>query len=431
MILRIAKTVAVILIFIIPVLAYSQGWYQQSVSAGNNQLNDAFAVSLQTCFIASGYIQDLATNVFTVFRTTNRGMNWLAIATGTGYFFTCAHFTDSLTGFMGGGATVIMPEQGYGKCIYKTTNGGANWFAVYYMMMFPGGSPIEIKDLHFVNALTGWACGLDSYIAKTTNGGTNFINYNTPNFFRKYSVFFSDPLTGWISGDSGRICKSTNGGVNWLYQTTSVTATYNSIFFLNTNTGYACGTNGVLIKTTNGGSNWNLLSTGTAANLRSVKFKNSDMGWIAGTNILLATSNGGLNWNQQFTGTAGLSSVFMSDSLNGWACGGNKIYGTLTGGWTGLKNFNTGVPDEFSMSQNYPNPFNNTSNLKFEIANLGDVKLVVYDVMGREVQTLVNEELQPGTYEVTFDANGLNSGVYFYKLTTGDYTATKRMVLVK
>ena len=89
------------------------------------------------------------------------------------------------------------------------------------------------------------------------------------------------------------------------------------------------------------------------------------------------------------------------------------------------------VPSSYSLKQNYPNPFNSSSNLKFEIANFGDVKLVVYDILGKTVQTLVNERLQPGTYEVRFDGSMLNSGVYFYRLKSGNYTETKRMLMIK
>jgi hypothetical protein len=97
----------------------------------------------------------------------------------------------------------------------------------------------------------------------------------------------------------------------------------------------------------------------------------------------------------------------------------------------GIKQISTGVPIVYSLKQNYPNPFNSTSKLKFEIANLGNVKIVVYDVMGREVQTLVNERLQPGTYETTFDGSQLSSGVYFYKLISNGFSDTKRMILIK
>jgi len=97
----------------------------------------------------------------------------------------------------------------------------------------------------------------------------------------------------------------------------------------------------------------------------------------------------------------------------------------------GIKQISELVPSKYSLSQNYPNPFNPTTNIKFDVARLGDVKIVVYDVMGREVQTLVNESLKPGTYEASFDASSLNSGVYFYKLITDGFTETKKMLLLK
>jgi hypothetical protein len=97
----------------------------------------------------------------------------------------------------------------------------------------------------------------------------------------------------------------------------------------------------------------------------------------------------------------------------------------------GIENISTKIPAAYSLKQNYPNPFNPNTNIKFSIVNAGDVKLEVYDVRGREVQTLVNGRLQAGTYEVSFDGSGLNSGVYFYKLTTNGFTDTKRMLIIK
>jgi hypothetical protein len=89
------------------------------------------------------------------------------------------------------------------------------------------------------------------------------------------------------------------------------------------------------------------------------------------------------------------------------------------------------IPDKYSLSQNYPNPFNPATNIKFSIIKTEHIKLAVYDITGREVQTLVNETVMPGTYETSFDGSLLTSGIYFYKLITNDYTETKRMVLIK
>lgn len=95
------------------------------------------------------------------------------------------------------------------------------------------------------------------------------------------------------------------------------------------------------------------------------------------------------------------------------------------------ENNNQNVPSVFKLFQNEPNPFNPSSKFKVQIAKLSDVKVTVFDGLGREVTTLINEVLQPGSYEVEFDGTNFPSGVYFYRLTAGDYSESKRMVLIK
>ncbi|MFA7360062.1 MAG: T9SS type A sorting domain-containing protein [Candidatus Kapaibacterium sp.] len=102
-----------------------------------------------------------------------------------------------------------------------------------------------------------------------------------------------------------------------------------------------------------------------------------------------------------------------------------------TGNPTGIVNVKSEIPTSYSLKQNYPNPFNPNTVIRFSLPSVSQISLKVYDVMGREVQSLVNEKLQAGTYETTFDGSGLNSGVYFYKLMTDGFTETRRMLLVK
>jgi photosystem II stability/assembly factor-like uncharacterized protein len=116
--------------------------------------------------------------------------------------------------------------------------------------------------------------------------------------------------------------------------------------------------------------------------------------------------------------------------------------------YVGVKQISSIVPSEYKLYQNYPNPFNPTTNIRYQITPLnppfakgwtgsetrlgeGFVTLKVYDILGKEVATLVNEKQSPGIYEVTFDGSGLSSGMYFYTLITGDFRATKRFVLIK
>lgn len=89
------------------------------------------------------------------------------------------------------------------------------------------------------------------------------------------------------------------------------------------------------------------------------------------------------------------------------------------------------IAEKFSLSQNYPNPFNPKTNIEFSISEKEFVKLVVYDGSGREIETLVNEELSKGTYKFDWNASNLSSGTYFYRITTENFTDTKKMILVK
>lgn len=99
--------------------------------------------------------------------------------------------------------------------------------------------------------------------------------------------------------------------------------------------------------------------------------------------------------------------------------------------WIGVNQVSTEMPEKFSLSQNYPNPFNPTTRIKFSVPKTAFVRLVIYDINGREVRSLVNEELSPGSYEADWDASQFSSGVYFYKFYTGKLTETKTMVFIK
>ncbi len=111
--------------------------------------------------------------------------------------------------------------------------------------------------------------------------------------------------------------------------------------------------------------------------------------------------------------------------FNVWAALG------CSGAITGVSGNNNQVPQTYALYQNYPNPFNPSTTIKFNVPSAGLVKLVVYDILGREIASPVNEIKTPGSYIVSFDASNLPSGVYFYKITAGNFTDTKKMLLVK
>ena len=107
-----------------------------------------------------------------------------------------------------------------------------------------------------------------------------------------------------------------------------------------------------------------------------------------------------------------------------------QSFGAATSGFIGIQQISS-IVKEFKLSQNYPNPFNPTTNIEFSIAKTREVNLVIYNSIGQLVSTLVNQELKPGTYKYDFNASGLPSGSYYYRLTAGDFTKTNKMILVK
>ena len=110
---------------------------------------------------------------------------------------------------------------------------------------------------------------------------------------------------------------------------------------------------------------------------------------------------------------------------------GGPLSRILTSSIIGIINFSDEIPGDFELKQNYPNPFNPATHFEFRIADFSYVKIVIFDIVGREVSILFNQYLKPGTYKVLFNAEGLSSGTYFYKLTAGEKQFARKMVLTK
>lgn len=105
--------------------------------------------------------------------------------------------------------------------------------------------------------------------------------------------------------------------------------------------------------------------------------------------------------------------------------------GNITATVSGIGNNGSNIPDQFKLFQNYPNPFNPVTNIRFLIAQQGFVKLSIYDIVGNQVASLINQNMVPGDYNVDFDASNIPTGVYMYRLETASYSSVKRMILVK
>jgi len=141
--------------------------------------------------------------------------------------------------------------------------------------------------------------------------------------------------------------------------------------------------------------------------------------------------------------SSNLSTIF-SETINGLntsgcSIGPNNVL-AVCGNGTTLKVYKTSVTsvfnqqisaNNFSLKQNYPNPFNPNTTIKYELSKSNIVLLKIYDILGNELKTLVNGRQNAGSYSISFDGSGFTSGTYFYKLTAGDFTETKKMILNK
>lgn len=352
--------------------------------------------------------------------STNGGANWNFNVLGSSHLRSVS-MIDNYIAYVSGSS---------GK-IFKTTTSGVYWTEVANIT---GGSYFE--KIVMLDNYTGWVFGRPhGRIYKTTNGWSSWIN-QTPSGSGSsiYSASFINSNTGWFCGESGRVYKTTNGGSSWNTQNTNTGQTLREIDMIDENTGYFCGDDKTLRKTTDGGVTWNSLDLPIAHvfDIMSLDFIDKNNGMIVGeSGRTFRTKDGGQTWIFENTGGHRLDCIVMKSLDSGFCCGAFGYVFKYVETPTGMSNYNHEVPLSYDLYQNYPNPFNPVSRIKFQIAELSEVKLVVYDVLGREVEILVNKQLSPGTFEATFDGSGFSSGVYFYKLVAGDFISVKKMVLIK
>ena len=153
--------------------------------------------------------------------------------------------------------------------------------------------------------------------------------------------------------------------------------------------------------------------------------------------VATVATDGGFTWNHQFSDVATnyLVSAYFTDRENGWIVGeGGTILHTTDGGGpvTNVKDEEINKPQTFLLSQNYPNPFNPTTTIKWQIPKASLVTIKIYDVLGREKETVIDEYQEAGQYSILYIVNStLSSGVYFYQLKVGNYIQTKKMILLK
>ena len=343
----------------------------------------------------------------------------------------------------------------YGKLLY-TSDGGYNWQIQVSLSDSGYFNGIKFSDRYpnigyaFADSSGGGYNFYGVHIMKTTDGGLSWSlkTFSIPNYIGAWgSISVVDSNYAWI-GIGCNLCHdpklmmTSNGGINW--NIISIGGYGNAPnclqFSADGNTGVCAdyGTQNRIYTTTNSGVNW-------IPSFNLQYFLPELIKWVYGTSNIymndlgsfMRSNDNGINWTQMtpiFN-----DQIYCMDVIKN----GDKIYGLAvthtyqvyklidTVSLFGIKKIENEIPASYSLNQNYPNPFNPSTLINYQLPVSNNVKLVIYDVLGREVATLVNEKQQPGKYQVTWDASNFASGVYFYKLVSGDFIQIRKMVVLK
>ncbi|HLT23673.1 MAG TPA: YCF48-related protein, partial [Ignavibacteria bacterium] len=360
-----------------------------------------------------------------IYKTTNGGENW----------FTQTHPTNNLIQGIWPVDSMVVYASGWFNTILKTTDGGENWIALR------NGNPPDqpsFESPFFLNKDTGWICGSD-IVFRTTNGGLSFDSIHT--FAFQHDIFFKNYSDGVMCGDAANFFKTTNSGVNWIHiPVVSGPGQPNfwRLSFINDTTGWLIGFSGGVYKTTDFGYTWDSIgNVMSPTNIYTVEFADENTGWAGGASgVIYRSTDGGLNWHQQVTSTQFNSGFIRSmyaynDSIV-WAVGNvGKILHTTNGGTSSILQTGNEIPSDFTLEQNYPNPFNNSTRIRFSIKERSSIKLEVYDLLGRRIEFTEYGNREPGSYIINYNASKLSSGVYFYRLYSGERSQIKKFVLTK
>jgi len=414
-----------------------------------------------------------------IYRTTDDGLNWNSLR-DRNYYFTSIYFADENYGWAVGDSGIIL----------HTTNGGDKW-AIQYQndsLSFSSVCAIDIQTGIVVGAFVkgNWK----GIILQTTNSGEAWVKNPLDTLGGINSIFFLNDSLGWIAVSSGIVLRTSDKGNNWTQISTDLGTVLSHIQFITEDAGWVSfyggrtllntldggvhwqpqfidsnfsmydfhfidlnksltvgsffGYNNIF-RTIDGGENWEPSNNIPVSHYNGVQFANENIAWAVGgygltgrvESVIIKTTDGGNKWYKQVSPLMGeLSKVYFLDENVGWSIG-QGIIKTINGGGVvsvkDQKENRINIPKQIELFQNYPNPFNPTTIIYYQLTMNNYVTLKIYDILGQEVTTLIQEEQKAGMHKIEFDGPKyyLSSGVYFYTLNTGKVAETKKMILLR
>ena len=436
------KLFALALLFAFTGSVYSQWTFCSGSSQmiGLGTYPSIWVVNTSTCWVAGG-----VSGVPRVFRTTNSGANFVNVSgnlSGPELYAVCG-ISDQICVVADGGPPIAS--------IKRTTDGGTTWTTMVTTSSGAGfwnGISRAHTNPNFLFAESDAPSGSNHVIATSTNLGANWV-ITTPNtgggaIGAVASLYcIDDMFYGFGMSQTARYSYTTNGGSSWTFQSLSVTGNFTSGAAYNTNKMngiFATSTSLPNISRVTGGPGSSMSTVNTGAGPTSIcvtRFvPNSNICFLsgnAGANGIKISIDNGATWSQMttasLTGWFDISVTVDAGNIIGYAISTNGAIRLQTP--VGINPINNEIPSSFVLEQNYPNPFNPSTVVKYSIPKSGYVTLKVFNSVGQEVKTVVNENHAAGNYQFIIDLEGFSSGVYFYTLTAEGFKETKKMLLVK
>jgi hypothetical protein len=468
------------LFIFIHLLANTDGpnaWTQDLSVTGLGIWNDCIQINSQ-----NPAIMYAAANGVGIYKSTNYGVNWTLSNTGLSNLVVWAlTISKSNPNMLICGTT----DQGSSPGIYVSTDAANTWVSSNTGIT---GDPIGVQsividpinpNIVYVSLFSGGADATTGLWKSTTGGSSWFASNTGIGSIKNILSIAMNPKNNNVlyCGTSFNFAAST--GPVHIYKTVNAAALWTDMsvglpplttdidpvrclsisdvdttvvlaaLFQNTTAGGA-------FLSTNGGGSWtriqnSILPTLAANQMRAAVirpgsstefFVGLDGSAPAPPSGVYRTTNRGVTWTDFNGGPVSTTSVTRALKFRTTGPGDSTLFCGVAGTSgmgvyeysffpVGITNQNEKIPKDFALHQNYPNPFNPTTLIIYDIPKEANVSLNVYDVSGRLVKNLVNENEKAGTFYLNFDASSLSSGVYFYKLIAGSYISTKKMILVK
>ena len=417
-------------------LSFSQNFWEQIQSPTDNFLRTLhFADSLR------GWV---AGDSGSIFYTNDGGSNWVQQQSNTNNKIMRIFFLDDVRAW-----ALAWVDAGdnlfFGTEILKTTDGGQNWSVQKYRE-----ENVFLRGIYFLDTLKGFAGGVPGQFLQTTNGGLDWepanIDSGTFSHFPVLGFKFYNQEYGFACGGSfdiaGVIWRTTNAGENWTPidpQYAPADQVWDIHFF---DSLYVMGVGGDpdiygvgIMQSADAGISWDYFEIGVFGQALAVSFRTENEGWavVPQSESFVATFDYGVNWLEYSTpDSSKIYDIVFTDSLTGYAVGEEGVI--LKYKYQDPSNLiDNDIPivKEFELYQNYPNPFNSSTTISYYLSEHGQVQLIVFDVLGNQITTLVDENKSDGNYSVKWNAVDQPSGIYLVQLSVNGKQTFRKMLLLK